>query len=98
MYALTTQAGNYSIVHKDDIYIKTMVTGAAISPDKKKFALLTYGKVLLFGIDNQQVDFKKPIDCFKFAHKQTEAIVFITNKKLIISNEQGEMFTVSMER
>ena len=98
MYALTTQAGNYSIVHKDDIYIKTMVTGAAISPDKKKFALLTYGKVLLFSIDNQQVDFKKPIDCFKFAHKQTEAIVFITNKKLIISNEQGELFTVSMER
>ena len=98
MYALTTQAGNYSIVHKDGIYIKTMVTGAAISPDKKKFALLTYGKVLLFGIDNQQVNLKKPIDCFKFAHKQAEAIVFITNKKLIISNEQGELFTVSMER
>lgn len=98
MYALTTQAGNYSIVHKDDIFIKTMVTGAAISPDKKTFALLSYGKVLLFGIDNQQVNFRKSIDCFKFAHKQAEAIVFITNKKLMISNEQGELFTVSLER
>jgi hypothetical protein len=98
MYALSTQAGNYSITHKDDIFIKTMVTGAAISPDKRTFALLTYGKVFLFGFENQQVNFKKPIDCFKFAHQQAEAIVFITNKKLMISNEQGELFTVSMER
>lgn len=98
MYVLPTQAGNYSIVHKDDIFIKTMVTGAAISPDKKTYALLTYGKVFLFGIDNQQVNFKKPTDCFKFAHKQAEAIVFISNKNLMISNEQGELFTIVIER
>jgi hypothetical protein len=98
MYVLPTQAGNYSIIHKGDIFIKTMVTGAAISPDKKTYALLTYGKVFLFGIDNQQVNFKKPIDCFKFAHKQAEAIVFISNKDLMISNEQGELFTIAIER
>jgi hypothetical protein len=97
LYVLPTQAGEYALLPKDNIFIKTMVTGAALSPDKKQFALLTYGKVFLFSVDNQEVNFRNPIKCFKFAHKQTEAIVFVDSNNLIITNEQGELFRVRID-
>ena len=98
LYAIPSRAGNYKLVPKDKIFLKTMVTGAAISPNKKIFALLTYGKVFLFYIDNQGVSFKKPMLCFKFAHKQTEGITFLTDETMLISNEEGEMFEVKISK
>lgn len=97
-YAMPSRAGNYALVPREKIFLKTMVTGAAISPNKKIFALLTYGKVFLFYIDNQGVNFKKPMLCFKFAHKQTEGITFLTDETIMISNEQGEMFEVRISK
>jgi hypothetical protein len=98
LYSLPSRTGEYALLPQDQIFIKTMVTGAALSPDKQTFALLTYGKVFLFGIENQHVNFKKPLKCFKFAHKQTEAITFLTNETMMISNEQGEMFEVRISK
>ena len=98
LYAIPSCAGEYAILPQDQIFLKTMVTGAAISPDKNTFALLTYGKIFLFILENQRVNFRKPLKCFKFAHKQTEAITFLTNDILIISNEQGELFEVKINR
>lgn len=98
LYAMLSRAGNYALVPQETIFLKTMVTGAAVSPNKKIFALLTYGKVFLFYIDNQGVSFKKPMLCFKFAHKQTEGITFLTDESMMISNEQGEMFEVQISK
>ena len=98
LYAVPSRAGNYALVPQEKIFLKTMVTGAAISPNKKIFALLTYGKVFLFYIDNQGVSFKKPMLCFKFAHKQTEGITFLTDETMLISNEEGEMFEVRISK
>ncbi len=98
LYAMPSRAGDYALVPQEKIFIKTMVTGAAISPNKKFFALLTYGKVFLFYIDNQGINFKKPLLCFKFAHKQTEGITFLTDETMLISNEQGEMFEVRISK
>lgn len=98
LYAMPSLAGEYALIPKGKIFIKTMVTGAAISPNKKIFALLTYGKVFLFYIGNQGVNFKKPMLCIKFAHKQTEGITFLTNETMMISNEQGEMFEVKISK
>ena len=98
LYAMPSRTGKYALIPKDKIFLKTMVTGAAISPNKKIFALLTYGKVFLFYIDNQGVSFKKPMLCFKFAHKQTEGITFLTDEAILISNEEGEMFEVRISK
>ena len=95
---MPSRAGNYALVPQEKIFLKTMVTGAAISPNKKIFALLTYGKVFLFYVDNQGISFKKPMLCFKFAHKQTEGITFLTNETMMISNEEGEMFAVRISK
>ena len=98
LYAMPSRAGDYALVPQEKIFLKTMVTGAAISPNKKIFALLTYGKVFLFYIDNQGVSFKKPMLCIKFARKQTEGITFLTDETMMISNEQGEMFMVKISK
>lgn len=98
LYAIPSREGDYALVPQEKIFLKTMVTGAAISPNKKIFALLTYGKVFLFYIDNQEVSFKKPMLCIKFAHKQTEGITFLTDETMMISNEQGEMFEVRISK
>ncbi|MDZ7896748.1 MAG: hypothetical protein U5N85_01780 [Arcicella sp.] len=98
LYAMPSRAGEYGLIPKDKIFIKTMVTGAAISPNNKTFALLTYGKVFLFYIDNQGISFKKPMLCVKFAQKQTEGITFLTDETMMISNEQGEMFEVRISK
>ena len=98
LYTTPSRAGNYALVPQEKIFLKTMVTGAAISPNKKIFALLTYGKVFLFYVDNQGVSFKKPMLCFKFANKQTEGITFLTNETMMISNEEGEMFAVRISK
>ena len=95
LYQLTAQAGTYRIAPKDSIQINAPVTAADISPDGTKFVLLTYGKILIFNIAAQQIDFSKPAACFRFVRKQAEAILFINNQDLIVTNEQGEIFKIA---
>jgi len=95
LYQLSAEKGNYSIAPVDSISIKTQVTSADISPDGKTFALLTYGKILLFGIDNGNINFKKPLGCFKFVKKQAEALIFVNNTDMIVTNEQRQIFRIT---
>lgn len=95
LYELPTKTGNHSISPKDSIQIKTQVTSADISPDGKTFALLTYGKILLFGTENGSINFKRPLRCLKFAKKQVEALIFLTNSDMMITNEQGQIFRIT---
>jgi len=95
LYELSAQKGNYSIAPIDSIEIKTQVTSADISPDGKTFALLTYGKILIFGIDNGIINFKKPLGCFRFVRKQAEALIFVNNTDMIVTNEQRQIFRIT---
>lgn len=97
MYALPAHAGNYVAIPKDSIYIKTMVTGAALSPNGQTFALLTYGKVFLFGVSAGSIDFRRPTFCIKLAKKQAEAITFLNDSDLLVSNEQREIFRLRLK-
>lgn len=92
MYRLPAQAGEHTVAAGDSIRINAQVTSAAISPDGKTFALLTYGKVLLFETAGDTVDFSKPKGCFRFSRKQTEAIEFLNNTDMLITNEQGGVY------
>lgn len=92
MYRLPAEKGDYTITAADSIRINTQVTSAAISPDGKTFALLTYGKVLLFDTAGNKIDFSKPKGCFRFSKKQSEAITFLNNTDMLMTNEQGSVY------
>jgi hypothetical protein len=95
LYRSPSVAGDYSLTPIDSIAIKTQVTSADVSPDGKTFALLTYGKILLFEIGDNGVNFKNPKGCFRFVKKQTEALIFVSNTDMVVTNEQGEMFKIT---
>lgn len=93
MYVLPDRPGDYEPAPRDQIFLKAQVTGAAISPDKKRFALISYGKIFLFNMENNIVNFRSPLACIKIARMQTEAIMFEGNE-LIFTNEQRGIFRI----
>ncbi len=98
MYAMPNRPGNYVIEPKTSTRIEQQVTAADVAPDGKTFALLTYGKVLFYRIENGQVNFNHPLYCLKLAREQTEGLAFVNNTDLLISNEQGALFLVVKNR
>ncbi|MCF0049587.1 esterase-like activity of phytase family protein [Dyadobacter sp. LJ53] len=95
LYRVPAEAGNYTIMPIDSIQINTQVTAANVSPDGKTFALLTYGKILLFAIENDRIDFSKPRSCFRLVKKQNEALMFLNNTDMLVTNEQGDIYQIT---
>lgn len=96
LYTMPDKPGDYTLKPQDSVWLKSQVTGADISPDGSKFALITYGKLFLYGIENGKISFKKPLTCFKISKNQTEAIVFENDHKIIFSNEQGKVYQIEI--
>lgn len=97
MYVLPDRPGDYEVTPRDEIFLKAQVTGAAISPDRSRFALISYGKIFLFGITGGEIGFRSPLACIKIARKQTEAIMFEDSQTLLFTNEQRGIFKISSE-
>lgn len=97
LYVLPDKPGSYSVSPQASFLLDAQVTAADVSPSGKYFALLTYGKVLIFEIKNQKITFDYPIMCFRTGRKQTEALVFYDEKTLLISNEQGNLFRLKID-
>ena len=95
LYQMPSEPGDYTLSPIDSIQVETQVTSADISPDGKTFALLTYGKVLLFAIENGKIDFKLPTGCFRLVKKQAEALIFLNNSDMMLTNEQGQIFHIT---
>jgi hypothetical protein len=95
LYQLPAESGNHILAPVDSIQINTQVTSADISPDGKTFALLTYGKILLFGVDNNRINFNKPLGCFRLVKAQNEALVFLNNTDMLVTNEQGGVYRIT---
>jgi hypothetical protein len=92
-YILPDQPGNYEVAPVQEIFLNGMITGADISPDKKTFALLSYGKVYLFKVDEKSGLLSNPYKCIPFTKgAQSEGLVFINENDFIISNETGRLF------
>ena len=94
MYTLPARPGDYITSARDSIYIKTQVTAADINPSGTTFALLTYGKILLFGIEKGTINFTHPQECIKIGKKQEEALVFVNDTDLVMTNEQGTLYSI----
>jgi len=94
LYSLPDKPGNYTILPKDSIFLKSPVTAADISPSGKEFALLTYGKIFTFDITDGKIDFSKPKGCIKIGRNQMEAISYVNDTDFIITNEQRKIYLV----
>jgi len=93
-YTLPDQPGAYTLQPVDSVFLKSMVTDAALSPDGRTLALLTYGKVFLFNTENGAVSLRRPRHCVRLPRGQTEAIAFVNNTDWVMTNERGWMFRV----
>lgn len=94
LYSIPDGEGTYVASSSDSVYSKAMVTAADISPDGKTLALLTYGKVMLFDVE-EGLNFNKPTQCIKTGKGQTEALVFVNNTDFVITNERkAEMWSI----
>ncbi|NIJ55910.1 esterase-like activity of phytase family protein [Dyadobacter arcticus] len=94
LYSVPAEKGDYELAALDSIKINTQVTSADISPDGKTFALLTYGKILTFQISENGIDFKKPLACFRLVKKQNEALLFLNNTDMLVTNEQRNIYRI----
>ncbi|TDB69133.1 hypothetical protein [Arundinibacter roseus] len=95
LYQLPARPGHHSAMLLDSISINSQVTSADINPSGTRFALLTYGKILIFDITDGVINFKKPTDCIKVAKKQMEAILFVNEQDLLMTNEQQQLFLIT---
>lgn len=99
MYSLPVQPGKYVASVSDQFYLNSMITAADISPDRKTVALLSYGKIYFFRAQQENGKLKLKAHFSKKANKgQTEALVFINNTDLLISNEQGKLYKIRKKR
>ncbi|CCG98972.1 hypothetical protein FAES_0961 [Fibrella aestuarina BUZ 2] len=96
LYGVPARAGTYQLAPLDSVFIKSMVTGAAISPATdgragQTLAVLTYGKILFFDLGTSG-RLGRPTGCLRLPRSQTEAIVFLNDTDLLISNERGWLY------
>ncbi len=94
LYEAPTQPGDHTLAVQDSIFVKAQVTAADINPSGTAFALLTYGKILVFGIENGTIDFSHPKECIKIGKMQEEALVFLNDTDLLMTNEQGKIYRI----
>jgi hypothetical protein len=93
LYRLKEEGGTQVAELTDKTYLSGMITGAAVSPDGKTFALISYGKLYMFGIGEKGIDFRKPLWCKAFRRSgQAESITYLNPEELLIANEGGKIF------
>ncbi|WMJ72812.1 hypothetical protein RCC89_06500 [Cytophagaceae bacterium ABcell3] len=99
LYSLSDQAGSYIAAPIDSARLGSMITAADINPDGSLFALLGYGRVYVYGVGEEGIDFSVPALCQRFPRsKQAEGLVFINKTDFIVSNEQGQMFLFEQKK
>lgn len=98
MYVVPAKPGDYTAQVRGEVFLKSMVTAADINPGHTLFAVLTYGKVLLFRLTDETNLLRNPDLCIKVYRNQAEAIAFINETDFVITNEQGKMFLVEKKK
>lgn len=95
LYSLPDKAGDYALLPEQSLFLKSPVTSADVSPNGKEFALLSYGKIYIFEVSDGKIDFSKPKSCIKIGRNQMEAIVYVNDTDLIMTNEQRKIYRVN---
>ncbi len=80
----------------DSFPIKTMITGADISPDGRQVILMSYGKVYrLQPFKPHSLD-QGEITGISIPHSQTEGIAFLNSNWCYLTDEQGNLYRLPM--
>ena len=96
-FVVPDSPGDYTARLVESVYLSDLVTAADISPDKSTLALLTYGKVFLFGVDGPEAMLQRSISCLRVPWAgQSESIVFVSNNSLVLGNETGKLFYMEL--
>ncbi|QMU31455.1 hypothetical protein HUW48_05175 [Adhaeribacter radiodurans] len=93
MYKIPAQPGSYQAKVVDSLNFASRITAADISPDGQMVALLGYGNLYLFHMNGGSTFFSGKKYCLAIPQSgQAEALVFLNNKDLLLSNEGGKIF------
>lgn len=98
LYSLPDKEGDYALLPEQNIFLKSPVTSADVSPNGKEFALLSYGKIYIFEISSGKIDFSQPKSCIKVGRNQMEAIAYVNDTDLVMTNEQRKIYRVNRKR
>ena len=92
-YVLPARPGRHVAVLRDSLRLRTPITGAALSPDGRRVALLGYGAVFIFEGPPGPGLFRAPKTYRALPRTgQAEALLFLTNHDLLVGNERGRLF------
>lgn len=98
-YSLPAKGGTYTLAPQEELRVKSPITAAAISPAKDQFALLGYGRLYLFDMEEGQVDFSGKRSCLPVGKTgQAEALLYLSPNQLLITNENGKMYILTLSK
>ncbi|WP_240676246.1 hypothetical protein [Botryobacter ruber] len=99
LYKLPASGGNYKLQPEEELRLQSAVTAADVSGAHDKFALLGYGRLYLFQLEPEQasVTFRDRRFCLPLGRTgQAEAVLFLSPEQLLISNEKGNLYLVTI--
>ncbi|MEN7551169.1 hypothetical protein AAG747_24820 [Rapidithrix thailandica] len=95
IYRIPDKPGDYTAELVDSLALKHPITGADFNPKNNQLALMTYGKVFLLNLsENQKDKFEMdPCKCKRtWFSGQTEALLFLDENHILFTNEKGKLF------
>ena len=97
LYTLPAKPGNYTAKLQEQLPVQAMTTAAALSPAGDQFAILGYGKLYLFEVQNGSINLSGKHFCIPLARTgQAEAILYTSQHELLLTNEAGKLFKVRL--
>ena len=97
-YTLPAQGGSYTLQPQEELRVKSAITAADGAPDGREFALLGYGRLYLFQPDREEVTFSGKRYCLPLGRTgQAEAVLYLSSTQLLVTNEKGKLYLVSIE-
>ncbi|TGE14682.1 hypothetical protein [Hymenobacter elongatus] len=98
-YVLPARPGTYTARLVDSVQINTWITAADISPDGRTVALLGYGHVYLIDVAAGRKLFDGAKTCLPIPTSgQAEALVFVTDRDFVFSNEKGKIYRATYRK
>ncbi len=99
LYKLPATAGNYTLQPQAELRVKSPITAADASAGAGKFALLGYGRLYLFEPEtSESITLNSRRYCLPLGRTgQAEAVLFLSPDRLLVGNEKGKLYQVSLK-
>lgn len=99
LYSMPAYSGSYRLEPKEELLVKSPITAAAIAPNQQEFALLGYGRIYMFQPKDSSVSLNVKRYCLTVGRTgQAEAILYLSPTQLLITNEKGKLYLVTLEK